>query len=50
MSVSLPERGWHAALDIKYPVAIQENAVPDLKDDVMVPDSVATIVLSAENE
>lgn len=46
MSVSLPDNGWNAAFAIRYPEAIQENKVPELKDAVMGPDRVATMVAS----
>ena len=46
MSVNLPESGWQAALAIRYPEAIHENKVPDLKVDVMAADRVATTVES----
>jgi hypothetical protein len=46
MSVKRPERGWQAALDIKYAVASQESSDRELKEEDMGPVRVATIVLS----
>jgi hypothetical protein len=46
MSVSFPDSGWKAALAIKYPEAIQEKSVPELKDAAIGPLKVATMVAS----
>jgi len=46
ISVSFPDNGWNAAFAMRYPDAIQENNVPELKDAVIGPESVATMVAS----
>ena len=44
--MSFPDRGWKAALVIRYPEANHENSVNELKDALIGPESVATIVES----
>jgi hypothetical protein len=42
----LPERGWHAELAIRYPVASHDRRLRESKDEEMGAVSVATMVVS----